>query len=504
MEVFSWQKVPLNGAYVSMQGGRPENQDDVGWIETPLGFLLLVCDGMGGGPGGKTASNITKTEIARGLMTCAPTMSVEQAIRQAVAKAQDALEAAQADNPALQGMGSTFVAILINSQAAYVAHAGDSRCYRLRGRRCLYRTKDHSLVSELVDKKAMTVEQARVSPQSNVITRGLGATSNHVPEIDIVPFRKGDRFVLCTDGVWGAMPEKMLRQRLEVRTDSQTTVTNLSAEIDQIGFSHGGGHDNHTLAIIDIGADSVVKDKLPYKLIGLLALCSIVVLCIVSGLFLLFSRLIREKTMSDNNNVSANDYYSPRSEGQTTTTTFSQGGTFLDLGDTSKMVKAKRDSVLNRIRDSVSQKSANSDSGKKTANQGKETHAKQKDNAPDKSAKSEKQSPSIAKAIKTVEKIVEFYKRASALTGKEKDVKKRAGGLQINIIDSLKKLDKQVPKLQSEVKSIYDCAKDSSLDKFVDKPDTHGNSKLTPKGTKFIGRQVEKLNKLSKSLKSTN
>lgn len=54
------QKCNLFGIAISKQGGRPENQDDLGWADTPLGFVLVVCDGMGGGPGGKTASCIAK------------------------------------------------------------------------------------------------------------------------------------------------------------------------------------------------------------------------------------------------------------------------------------------------------------------------------------------------------------------------------------------------------------------------------------------------------------
>ena len=63
---------PLMGFIESRQGGRAENQDDAGYAETPQGFLLVVCDGMGGGPGGKTASLIAKTEIIRTLQHMPP------------------------------------------------------------------------------------------------------------------------------------------------------------------------------------------------------------------------------------------------------------------------------------------------------------------------------------------------------------------------------------------------------------------------------------------------
>ncbi|MBQ9651505.1 MAG: protein phosphatase 2C domain-containing protein, partial [Prevotella sp.] len=179
--------LPLHGFGSSLQGGRPENQDDWGFVDTPLGFLLVVCDGLGGGPGGKTASAIVKREILTTIMSASPQTPRTEALKIAVSKAEDALEYKMAEVPELQGMGSTLVAVLINQQSAVVAHLGDSRFYRISGNKVAFRTGDHSLVGELVRTKALTEEQARVSPQSNVITRGLGNTSNHVADITEIP-----------------------------------------------------------------------------------------------------------------------------------------------------------------------------------------------------------------------------------------------------------------------------------------------------------------------------
>ena len=266
--------VPLQGAVCSGQGGRPENQDDWGIFDTPLGCLLIVCDGMGGGPGGKTASYIVKQVIARTLLECSSQTSRFDALKMAVSKANDALYQKMDETPSLRGMGSTMVAILINAYSIVVAHLGDSRCYRIGLGRVLFRTDDHSLVGELVRNKAMTEEQARVSPQSNVITRGLGNTNNHVAELTEIPYRKGDRFVLCTDGVWGIMPHDQVVNRLTSQQDLISLVSNLSAEIDQRGFVAGGNHDNHTLAIVEMGSDSVLKDTMSKYLKIVLGLLS--------------------------------------------------------------------------------------------------------------------------------------------------------------------------------------------------------------------------------------
>lgn len=261
MNIVKSDKVSIHGVALSMIGGRPENQDDMGFLDTPLGCLVIVCDGMGGGPGGKTASYIAKNEIAQTLCECTPQTPVDHALKLSVARACKALDDKMVEIPSLTGMGSTVVAVLINHQSAFVAHAGDSRFYRFHGKKCLYRTQDHSLVAELVKKRVMTEEDARLSPQSNVITRGLGSTNNHVPEINEIPYKKGDRFVLCTDGVWGAMPHPELLKILTQPTEIQKLVTDLSVRIDNMGFAKGGGHDNHTIVMFEMEKDSVMKDK---------------------------------------------------------------------------------------------------------------------------------------------------------------------------------------------------------------------------------------------------
>ena len=255
-------KYHVTGIANSMQGGRPENQDDMGFVETPLGLLLVLCDGMGGGPGGKTASYIAKYEVMKVVSDSSPQASPADVLKKAVARANESLEKKMKMVPELRGMGSTLVAILINEKSATIVHLGDSRCYKIRDGKVLFRTDDNSLVGELVRNKAMTEEQARLSPQSNVITRGLGSITNHVPVIDEVAYHKGDRFVLCSDGVWGVMPHEELVKRFTAIQDVASLVSNLSAEVDRIGFAGGGGHDNHTLVMVEMNADSILKDKM--------------------------------------------------------------------------------------------------------------------------------------------------------------------------------------------------------------------------------------------------
>lgn len=259
---FSSQQLKVSGAVKSMTGGRPDNQDSCGYSEMPLGFVLVVCDGMGGGPGGKLASQTVVTEVLRCVEGCSSQSSPEEVLKRAVAQAEQTLDNIMQADETLRGMGSTLVAVVVSEQSAHIAHLGDSRCYRVSQGKVTFRTEDHSLVGELVRNKALTEEQARVSPQSNVITRALGNTSNHVAEISEVPFRQGDRFILCTDGVWGVMPHEQLVQRFTAPMTAADLVDGMSDEIERIGRSEGGHFDNHTIAVLDVHMNSKLQEKM--------------------------------------------------------------------------------------------------------------------------------------------------------------------------------------------------------------------------------------------------
>ena len=152
-------------------GGRAENQDSFAWADTPIGFLITVCDGMGGGPGGKTASFIAVNEIIAGVMEADQQEETANILIKAIRRANMAIITRGNEQPELKGMGSTCTVALINSKFATIAHVGDSRVYQFRGRTKIFRTFDHSMVFDLVKQKVITEEQARLSAQSNVITR---------------------------------------------------------------------------------------------------------------------------------------------------------------------------------------------------------------------------------------------------------------------------------------------------------------------------------------------
>lgn len=265
-------------------GGRSENQDSYGSAETPYGFVVTVCDGMGGGPGGKTASSIAVKEIILGIKEGNPDDTAVNIVIKAIRRANLAIIEAGNETPALKGMGSTCTILLISNESAIIAHVGDSRVYQLRGKSKIFRTFDHSMVFDLVKQKVITEEQARLSAQSNVITRALGIKPDIEVDVIELPFDTGDRFLLTTDGIHGAISESELIEMASDKKHALGIVTDeIATTIDGKGRNEGGGHDNLTLAIIETKTNSKLRSKMNKKTKLLLGAVSLI--CLLSLAF---------------------------------------------------------------------------------------------------------------------------------------------------------------------------------------------------------------------------
>jgi len=208
-------------------GGRIENQDFYDSAQTKFGELIIVCDGMGGHNGGlhaaERAVHIIIEEVTKSYDT-----NPAKTLQGAILNANEAIWQESSTNASLKGMGSTVVALLITTERAICCHVGDSRIYQLRKGKILHRTSDHSLVFELVRQGKMTEEQARLSDKSNVITRSLGIRASVNVEItDNLSYKTGDRFLLCTDGIWSMIPENQLIRMISEEGDVESIITNL-------------------------------------------------------------------------------------------------------------------------------------------------------------------------------------------------------------------------------------------------------------------------------------
>ncbi len=272
-------------------GGRAENQDSYGWKDTDFGYLVTVCDGMGGGPGGKTASTIAVNEIIAGIDGAEKDENISNVIIKAILRANMAILTAGNENSKLKGMGSTATVLLVNENSAYVAHVGDSRVYQLRGGSKVFRTFDHSMVFEMVAQGVITEEQARLSAESNVITRALGIRPDLEVDIQELSYEKGDRFLLSTDGIHGMLSDEELIKMVTSRKVALGVVAdNLAVMVDDLGRTTGGGHDNLTLAVVETNINSKLKPKMSkqVKLI-IMGLIAFLVVSASMNIFQLFS-----------------------------------------------------------------------------------------------------------------------------------------------------------------------------------------------------------------------
>ena len=254
--------LPISGFWDTRQGGRAENQDSCGFIDTPLGLAAIVCDGMGGGPSGQLASSTAVQKIVEYIMNAPEGMSRSEVMKNAIEYAHHTILQMGTQKPALRGMGTIVAAVLVNDYSAIIAHVGDSRVYQFRWKRKIFRTADHSMVGELVRNGTLTEEQARLSSQSNIITKALGGNLTNLAEVTERPYEKGDRFMICSDGIWGMMPEKELIRRTAKTPSLSGAVDGTVVEVDEIGRNEGNTHDNLTIAMLEMKKDSKLKEKM--------------------------------------------------------------------------------------------------------------------------------------------------------------------------------------------------------------------------------------------------
>ncbi len=272
--------LPFAGFWDTRQGGRPENQDSCGFIDTEKGLIAVVCDGMGGGPGGQLASTIAVQKIVEYVVGAPLDMPYTDMVAQAIEYAHQAILAKTAEQPALRGMGSTATVVLINQQSAIIAHVGDSRIYQFRRGKMIFRTADHSMVGDLVRNGTLTEEQARLSSQSNIITKALGSKLSNLAEVTERPYEKGDRFMLCTDGIWGAMPEPNLVKRVAKTPSLSGAVDSMVLTVEDIGRKSGNHHDNLTIALLETKQDSLLKEKMSKTTLRILIVLAVI--CLLS------------------------------------------------------------------------------------------------------------------------------------------------------------------------------------------------------------------------------
>lgn len=192
--------------------------------DRPTGRLMMVADGMGGQTAGDVASAVVVDAMLQYAVSMMPWLRMSTAadervladgLTAAVGRSQDRmLEVAQRKG-FVGDMGSTLTLGYVMWPILYLVHVGDSRAYLFRQGELFRLTRDHNLATEMVKMKVMTEEEARASRFASVLTNSVSTSSEQAQvELHQVELRHGDLVLLCTDGLYGEITDKDIKQRL--------------------------------------------------------------------------------------------------------------------------------------------------------------------------------------------------------------------------------------------------------------------------------------------------
>jgi len=216
----------------------------------PFG-LFIIADGMGGHQAGDVASALATRVVAHSLMrrVYLPFLRDEEKdssrrpINEALIEALS--EASLAVYEAVPDAGTTLTAALIIGTHAYIGHVGDSRAYLVMEKGLQQITQDHSLVARLIELGQTTPEEAMTHPQRNVLYRALGQRGSMEVDTYFQLLPTGSRLLLCSDGLWGAVPESEMAAIIAAASSPQTACRKLI----EAAITHGGD-DNITAILI--------------------------------------------------------------------------------------------------------------------------------------------------------------------------------------------------------------------------------------------------------------
>jgi serine/threonine protein phosphatase PrpC len=234
-----------------------QGNEDSGFVSPQL---IAVADGMGGHAAGEVASRIA-VEV---LQSLAPSLtseeidedSVEDLLMHSLHSIDSEISVVTDEDNEKRGMGTTLTALLIRDKYISLLHVGDSRCYRLRGNTLEQLSNDHTVIQELLDQGAITAAEAVEHPQRSMLTQALRGDGDVTPVLQMYEIKKGDRYLLCSDGLSGVLTEKEIKVGLK-KSDRDEAVKFL---VDATYIN--GAPDNVTVLIADISDSSTTQATL--------------------------------------------------------------------------------------------------------------------------------------------------------------------------------------------------------------------------------------------------
>lgn len=206
---------PMQFAALSHQGLVRSNNEDYYMLLPELSkhaAALIIADGMGGHNKGELASLIAVEyageRLQQDINTLMSPKEIAETMVEIVEKANIRVYIESLASPSNKGMGTTLTLVVIMDDLLMLAHVGDCRLYRMHGSRFQLLTKDHTLSQELHNQVGSFADTGLNSPQRHMLTRALGVPAYMHADAYIYKIKKGDRLVLCTDGLYGYLAER--------------------------------------------------------------------------------------------------------------------------------------------------------------------------------------------------------------------------------------------------------------------------------------------------------
>lgn len=243
-------------------GLRRGTNEDAVRVRDDLGFCI-VADGMGGHVAGEVAAGLVVEEVERFVAASAipggggerpvaddPALGPDgNRLRAGLHLANRRLAELVAEDPTLEGMATTAVALLVYGADAALAHVGDSRAYRRRAGQLARLTRDHSWVEDQVHAGFLTADEARRHHWRHVVTRALTGEDGLEVEVATWPIEAGDRLLLCTDGLPVVLSDDRINELLGGGLPPDGVAARL---IDAANAA--GGPDNITVVVVEVDA----------------------------------------------------------------------------------------------------------------------------------------------------------------------------------------------------------------------------------------------------------
>lgn len=225
--------------------GAVRNMNEDAFLNRNNDGLWAVADGMGGHEAGEVASEMIANSLGSANLE-QPLADVVDSLEDTLLEVHHKIRAYARTHCEGRTMGSTVVSMFVRESVGVCLWAGDSRLYRFRNNCLECISEDHSQVNEMLSRGMITEEEAKNHPASNVITRAVGASETLYVDVTLFQLQPGDLYLLCSDGLYGAITEEEIAGYLNGASVEAVTEKLIESSLE------AGARDNVTVIAVQM------------------------------------------------------------------------------------------------------------------------------------------------------------------------------------------------------------------------------------------------------------